>query len=482
MKISKSLYRASNIIKKRKIIKRGGEIKISMSKSGRKIGRSVLARCVVVCIAAAFIGSSAIPVQALAALQTEDTVTVTVNAPAYVEETFTASIDVDNITDFNSGQFDLSFDSTIVNVTAVADGHVDGETIPVDRWEFMDKDRIRVILDVSGISGVSGSGYLAKISFEVVGKSGDRSVLDIQPTSSKDAVLVDTEAEEIPVELIDDEAIVGPRPVKVEVNAPEYVEETFNATIDVDSVTNLNSGQFDLSFDSSVVNVTDVADGSVDGESIPVDRWEFIDKDTIIVILEVSGISGVSGSGYLAKISFEVVGKSGDRSVLDIQPTSSKDAVLVDTEAEEIPVELIDTEVTVKASVFDTGEGTYPSIFGRHEGTIVLSNDIAVQKMYTYPCVGTGGHSEYIKIWNATGWNTEAAWSGYTGDWHNIIFSEPFTLKAGKTYNYIIKTGSYPQIIHEHEFSATGGTITCNKFVDANGRECNDWIPAIKLW
>ena len=140
--------------------------------------------------------------------------------------------------------------------------------------------------------------------------------------------------------------------------------------------------------------------------------------------------------------------------------------------------------VTVKALalVFDTGEGTYPSIFGTHEGTITPSKDIPVQKMYTYPCIGTGWHTEYVKIRNATGWSTEAAWSGYTGDWHNVVFDEPFTLKSGETYNYTIKTGSYPQIIHEHEFSATGGIINCTVFVDANGRESNEWIPAIKLW
>ncbi|HJH27402.1 MAG TPA: hypothetical protein C5S37_11740, partial [Methanophagales archaeon] len=149
--------------------------------------------------------------------------------------------------------------------------------------------------------------------------------------------------------------------------------------------------------------------------------------------------------------------------------------------AKEINADWFDAEVTVVA--FDTGKGTYPSIFGTHEGTITPSKDIPVQKMYTYPCAGTGGHSEYVRIWNATtGWNVSATWGGYTGDYHNIVFSEPFTLYAGETYNYSIETGSYPQIIHEHEFNATGGTITCDKFVDANGREYNNWILAIKLW
>ena len=37
-------------------------------------------------------------------------------------------------------------------------------------------------------------------------------------------------------------------------------------------------------------------------------------------------------------------------------------------------------------------------------------------------------------------------------------------------------------IVHESPFNATGGTITCDKFIDANGRVYYDWIPAIKLF
>lgn len=132
--------------------------------------------------------------------------------------------------------------------------------------------------------------------------------------------------------------------------------------------------------------------------------------------------------------------------------------------------------------IFDTDPGTYPSISGIHTGTITLTKTITMSRLYTYPCLGTGGHTEYVKISNDS-WSIEGLpWDDYTGDWHNISFPVTFILRANETYNYTIKTGSYPQIIHEPSYNATGGTITCTEFVDANGKRYNNWIPAIRLY
>jgi hypothetical protein len=141
----------------------------------------------------------------------------------------------------------------------------------------------------------------------------------------------------------------------------------------------------------------------------------------------------------------------------------------------------------MSSSIFDTGPGAYPSIFGTHNGTITPNQRIAVRTLYTYPCEGTGGHTEYIQIWNST-FNAIAIWSSYGGDLHDIYFDKTFTLVANERYNYTVRTGSYPQIIHVKEINATGGKITCTefvdangkKFVDANGKRYDNWIPAIK--
>ena len=104
----------------------------------------------------------------------------------------------------------------------------------------------------------------------------------------------------------------------------------------------MNGGQFDLSFDSSVVNVTAVNAGNIDSTAVPLVDWRFMDADTIRVLFKLSGDDGVSGSGYVTKIGFEITGSQGDISVLDISNGN-----LADTNAEEIPATWTDDEVTV---------------------------------------------------------------------------------------------------------------------------------------
>jgi hypothetical protein len=142
-------------------------------------------------------------------------------------------------------------------------------------------------------------------------------------------------------------------------------------------------------------------------------------------------------------------------------------------------------KVTEIAEELDTGEGSYPSISGMHNGSITItqSQPIMVSKLYTYPCPGTGGHTELIKLYNESGaLMTSGTWAGYQGDWQNLTLAPPITLLPGHTYNYSVVTGSYPQIIHAKTKDIPGGTITCTEFVDINGAKHPDWIPAIRLF
>jgi len=52
---------------------------------------------------------------------------------------------------------------------------------------------------------------------------------------------------------------------------------------------------------------------------------------------------------------------------------------------------------------------------------------------------------------------------------------------ADETYNITLITGSYPQIHHTSSLLTENGRIDCIKFMNANGKSHDDWIPAIKL-
>ena len=183
--------------------------------------------------------------------------------------------------------------------------------------------------------------------------------------------------------------------VTVSVNAPEYVEEkeTFDVTIDVDSVTDLNSAQFDLSFNPDVAEVTKVMEGQIDGTEIPIYYWDYIDSRIEVISgfpEEVDTL--VSGSGYLARISFEVKGEKGDGSILNISKGKLfkfVDGILEKISATGIPAEII---VGVEGNEDEEEEGDEdvreevtpwsPNITAWKPAEVVISNTVGESRTF----------------------------------------------------------------------------------------------------
>ena len=128
----------------------------------------------------------------------------------------------------------------------------------------------------------------------------------------------------------------------------------------------------------------------------------------------------------------------------------------------------------------------YPSISGTHNGTIKPNQTITVNKLYTYSCPGTSGHTESIDLYENGIPIANGTWNGYESDWHNITIhnvtdASYVTLLEDHEYNYTIITGSYPQIHHTDALPTANGWLNCSEFVDASGKRYSDWIPAIRL-
>ncbi|HJH30544.1 MAG TPA: hypothetical protein C5S50_03725 [Methanosarcinaceae archaeon] len=116
----------------------------------------------------------------------------------------------------------------------------------------------------------------------------------------------------------------------VNVNAPEKADNDFSVIIEIENVTDLDSGQFDLHFDPALVRVTGIDDGTIAKTTIPIADWASVSKNTIRVLFNLPDIDGVSGTGTLATIHFETI-VPGD-CVIDVS-----DGLLVNTMAQVIP-------------------------------------------------------------------------------------------------------------------------------------------------
>ncbi|MEA2051679.1 MAG: M14 family zinc carboxypeptidase [Euryarchaeota archaeon] len=108
-------------------------------------------------------------------------------------------------------------------------------------------------------------------------------------------------------------------PVTVSVENPLEVIENFTATVNIDTVSDLAMVMFNLSYDPSVIMLTNVEQGS------DISSWSSWLQDTgtagTVKVFAFASFSGstIDGSAELARLEFTVVGEVGDRSDIDIQ-------------------------------------------------------------------------------------------------------------------------------------------------------------------
>ena len=251
------------------------------------------------------------------------------------------------------------------------------------------------------------------------------------------------------------------------VNPGETVTVPINIT-DVDKMATVNIW---LLYNNDVVIVDNISKGVLSPITSGVNNTEGVAK------MNWYTITDETGNFVFAYVTLKAVGNSGLSSSLDLVVKE-----LTNTSNKPIPHTVKNGTFTILPK-FDTGEPIhpYPSVSGIHKGAIKLNRTIEVQRLHTYPCAGTGGHTVSIRIYGKE-INKSATWNGYDVDGHSITFDSLFTLEGRETYNYVIITGSYPQIHHTSSLLTDNGWINCTEFIDANGKKRNNnWIPAITL-
>ncbi len=88
-------------------------------------------------------------------------IVVFVTETVKVGDEFDATVTISQVPNFDAGQFDITIDKTMVELVSISDGGIGGTAIPVSLWHEVSPGVYRVIVNVPGVPGVSGSGSLA---------------------------------------------------------------------------------------------------------------------------------------------------------------------------------------------------------------------------------------------------------------------------------------------------------------------------------
>ena len=126
----------------------------------------------------------------------------------------------------------------------------------------------------------------------------------------------------------------SPGNVQVSLNVPDNVApgDNFTVTVDINEVADFDAASYNVCFDADVLRLDNVTSGLIGVTTIPVNIRNQISSGTYTIVQNVPGLAGVTGSGYLAVVHFQVAGASDDSSDISLS-----NGALASNQAEGIP-------------------------------------------------------------------------------------------------------------------------------------------------
>lgn len=126
-------------------------------------------------------------------------VTISIDAPSTTgtETDFVVRVDITDVTNFDACNYDITYDPSVIEVTGVTAGLIGDSAVPIDMWGEIVPGKLRIIENIPGAPGVSGSGYLAEIHFRVIGDSYDTGGITISNVTLSDNTATEIQATRI---------------------------------------------------------------------------------------------------------------------------------------------------------------------------------------------------------------------------------------------------------------------------------------------
>ena len=288
------------------------------------------------------------------------------------------SIMVDNVTGLGSGNVDITFDPSVIQVIDVTSG--DGNALTVQDWNV---DNTAGSLEIAALDADESHNGNVVFANVILHSLGDH--LSSTPLSVSSAELVNYDTFEPITHTVATGTLKTIAPDVIIDNVEAASGQSTTALVMVNNASNLGSGNITVTYNSSVVHVTNVTSG--DGNALAVQEWnadnttgsleitawdvEPHNGDVVLAIVTLHAVGEYPDSTQLAISSLElvdytsygVIGHSvtnGTFSIIDNEPpviidaNATLDVILSDNGRPRAP----GTNVTVlNATVLDSGSG-----------------------------------------------------------------------------------------------------------------------------
>jgi len=238
------------------------------------------------------------------------TTVVIADSGAPLGSTVTTPIRIVNTTNLGGCEINITYNSSIVHVTGVTHGEMELLAYNIDN------EYTWVYLNAINVSGQEGDAIPAYLNLTATGRDSEVSPLNITVVS-----LFDTSYSEMSRTVRNGSFTVQPPDVATIRIGNATGRETLPITIN--DAANVGSVDLTLTFNASIVNVTNVTGGDFD---VTTSNLEHVHEGWVRIGAIQAGSPGMSHNITLAEVAFSPVGSAGETCSLNLSVTTFKDA------------------------------------------------------------------------------------------------------------------------------------------------------------